>query len=267
MFGQFLLVVALQPYRFIIRIVLRTVTARVALQTADMTIRNGISDTNGHSRPILRVGIIGCGEISQVAHIPNINYMSDKFMTTYLCDVSEQALAHCAAKVAPRQPRITKDAEMLCASDEVDVVLVASASALHVPHALLALRYDKYCLLEKPAALSYRDIDAVIKAEGSSKGKVFVGYMRRYATAFLEAVKEVGGLEKIMYARVRDIIGPNSVFVSQSGTFPKKFDDISKADRDDLTTRDNEVIRHALKAEFGVEAKPSLESMLRLLGG
>ena len=188
-------------------------------------------------------------------------------MTTYLCDVSEQVLAHCAAKVAAlRRPRTTTDAEQLCASDEVDIVIIASANAFHVPHALLALKYDKCCLLEKPAALNYRDIDVLIEAELASKGKIFVGYMRRYAAAFLEAVDEVGGLNKIQYARVRDIIGPNSVFVNQSGTFPRKFDDISEANRDELVTRDDEMCRQALK-EFGIQATPSSELMLRLLGG
>ncbi len=58
---------------------------------------------------------------------------------------------------------------------------------------MLALKYDKYCLLEKPAALNYRDIDALVAAESSSKAKVFVGYMRRYAAAFLRrSTKSVG---------------------------------------------------------------------------
>jgi cytochrome c1 len=36
---------------------------------------------------------------------------------------------------------------------------------------------------------------------------IWVGYMRRYATAFVEAVKIVHSMKKIEYARVRDIIG------------------------------------------------------------
>jgi predicted dehydrogenase len=232
-----------------------------------MTVRTSTNGTGRLTNRILRVGIIGCGEISQVVHIPTINFMSDKFVTTYLCDVSEGALLHCAAKVLPKPPRTTKDAELLCASDEVDVVLVANADAFHVAHAILALRNNKYCLLEKPAALTYRDIDGLIDAESASKGKVFVGYMRRYATAFLEAVQEVGGLNKIQYARVRDIIGPNSDFVNQSGTFPKKFHDIAQSDIDDLTNRTDEMVHHALKAEFGVEVTPASQLMLRLLGG
>lgn len=224
-------------------------------------------DVNGAAPRILRVGIIGCGEISQVAHIPNINAMSHRFETTFLCDVSGDALAYCASRVIPRPPRMTKNAEELCASDEVDVVLIASANAFHVPQALLALKHNKYCLLEKPAAMSYRDADLLIKAESVSKGRVFVGYMRRYAPAFLEAVKEVGGLDKIQFARVRDIIGPNSLFVEQSCMYPKRFGDVSREDTDELAMRDSQMLEQALGAEFGVEITPESKVMLRLLGG
>lgn len=226
-----------------------------------------VNKANGTAKPILRVGLIGCGEISQVAHIPNLNHMSDKFVTTYLCDVSQQALLHCAAKVAPGSPKTTTDADTLCSSEDVDVVIIATADAFHVSHAILALKYDKYCLLEKPAALNYRDIDILSKAESSSKGKVFVGYMRRYSLAFLEAVKEVKEIKNIRYARVRDIIGPNSDFVDQSGTFPRRFDDISKDDIDELNERKEDMFEQALTKEFDVEATPSSKFMLRLLGG
>lgn len=239
-----------------------------SLFSADMTV-NGVNGNHVHEtrRPILRVGLIGCGEISQVAHIPNLNHISDKFVTTYICDVSQQALLHCAAKVAPGSPKTTTDAEVLCSSDEVDVVVIATADAFHVPHAILALKYDKYCLLEKPAALNYRDIDALSKADFCSRGKVFVGYMRRYSLAFLEAVKEVKQMQNIRYARVRDIIGPNSDFVNQSGTFPRKFGDITKEDIDDLNDRQEDIFDQALTKEFGIEATPSSKLMLRILGG
>lgn len=216
--------------------------------------------------PILRVGIIGCGEISQVAHIPNINFLAHRFRTTYLCDISQQSLGFCAQRVLGGTSKTTINAEELCASPDVDVVLIANADAYHVEHGLLALRNDKYCLIEKPASICFRDIDQLIAAEKTSKGKVFVGTMRRYATAFLDAVQEVGGMEEITYARVRDVIGPNSIGVSQSGTFPQRFDDVSKADSDDRVKREAEIYDQALSKEFGLEVTPQSSRMLRVLG-
>jgi predicted dehydrogenase len=195
---------------------------------------------------ILRIGIIGCGEVSQVIHIPNITALSAYFRTTYLCDLSALALAHCSSKIPGPGPKITHSAEELCASPEVDVVLVASADAFHVPHALLALKHDKYCLLEKPAALCFRDIDVLVAAERASRGRIFVGTMRRYAAVLADAIEEIGGMGAIKYARVRDI---------------------SDADVAELKSREEDVHVQALKEEFGVPVTKASRDMLRLLGG
>lgn len=222
------------------------------------------SNTTGK---ILRVGIIGCGEVSQVVHIPNFNALSDWFEVTYLCDVSQRALAHCVKKaLSSSQIKTTSNAKRLCASSDVDVVLIASADAYHVPQALLALKYNKYCLLEKPAALCFRDIDQLVDAEKSSKGKIFVGTMRRYATSLEDVVKEVGGMSEIKYVRVRDIIGPNALFVSQSGMFSKKFEDFSAEDTKDREAREKDIVEQALRGEFEVPVTLASISMLRMLG-
>jgi predicted dehydrogenase len=216
--------------------------------------------------PVLRVGIIGCGEISQVAHIPNINFLSHRFRITYLCDISQDSLRHCAQRVLGETPRLTSSAKELCSSPDVDVVIIANADAYHVDHGIHALQNDKYCLIEKPASICFRDIDRLIEAERTSQGKVFVGTMRRYAPAFLDAVEEVGGMEKITYARVRDIIGPNATFVDQSCTFPQRFNDFSELDSQDRMSRENDIYEQALSKEFGLKVTPETQRMLRVLG-
>ena len=75
---------------------------------------------------------------------------------------------------------------------------------------------------------SAQSIIAAEKAAGGSR--VFVGYMRRYAPSYLEAFKrEVASIPRILYARVRDFSGPNANFVSQSGTFQLKANDVPPA--------------------------------------
>lgn len=202
-----------------------------------------------------------------MAHIPNLNFMSHLFKINYLCDVSKQALSHCATTVRGQAPSTTTDAAVLCASPDVDVVLIANADAYHVEHGILALKNDKWCLIEKPAALCFRDIDQLIEIEKRSKGRVFVGTMRRFATAFLDAVQEVGSMENIIYARVRDIIGPNSTFVDQSGTYPAKFNDFSEADGADRLEKEMNIQKQAIDVEFGVPDNAESKRMLRVLGG
>ncbi|KAF7905241.1 uncharacterized protein EAF01_005762 [Botrytis porri] len=231
---------------------------------------------------ILRVGIIGLGEIAQVSHITVLNNLSDYFTITYLCDPSEAALEHCSRKVAGNTPKTTTDAALLYSSPDVDVVLITSAHGFHASQAILALHNDKYTLVEKPLCLCFRDIEQLEEAEKGSAGKIFVGYQRRYAQAFVDAVKEVGGLGKIQYARVRDIIGHNRNFVDQSATFPKKFSDYKKADSEAMSAVLNEQIIHALGTEYGMDVTPAakeffgffsilathdLSAMRELLGG
>ncbi|GKU23000.1 unnamed protein product, partial [Fusarium langsethiae] len=127
---------------------------------------------------IVNVGIVGCGEISQVVHILTLSFMSSWFRITYLCDLSANALQHCAAKFGSAV-RTTQDVSELCSSDQVDAVIIANANEYHVAHAIVALENDKHVLVEKPLALSMRDAQVLEAAEKKSRGKVMVGYMRR----------------------------------------------------------------------------------------
>lgn len=162
-------------------------------------------------------------------------------------------------------------------------MLVVNSDEYHADHAVLALQHDKHVLVEKPLALTKRDVQAIIDAEGKSKGSVMVGYMRRYAAPFEDAVKEIGGIDKILYARVRgtvstaacssvfidsaDIIGPNSAFVGQSATFPKKFT-LTTEDASDKDERAKEMVKTALDTEAGViPVTPESTQMWRLFGG
>ena len=191
--------------------------------------------------------------------------MSDYFQITYLCDVSENALSHCQKKVLGGTPKTTRSAEELCASPDVEVVLIANSDAFHAVHSITALRYNKNVFIEKPMALSLKDADSIIEAEKTSSGKVMIGYMRRYAAAFTDAIKEVGGIDKILYAKVRDIVGPNSAFVGQSGTFPKTFSDYRAEDSTELSKRTSDILQQAL-GELGIPATPANSLMWRNLG-
>jgi predicted dehydrogenase len=226
-----------------------------------------VSSSPAPSSPtVLRVGIIGCGEITQVSHIGIYNALRDKYRVTYLCDVSIEALQHCASMVQRGTPKTTCDAAELCASPDVDVVLVCSSDEYHVVHCLTALEHHKWTLVEKPLGFSFSDYDTLMAAEKRSRGRLFVGTMRRFATAFLEAVQEVGGMDRILFARVRSIIGPNSNFVNQSGTYPRKFSDYRPADTEDSQRRRADMFRRALEDEFKVAHTDAAARQLWILG-
>ncbi|CAG9978425.1 unnamed protein product [Clonostachys byssicola] len=216
---------------------------------------------------IVRVGIIGCGTVAQVVHLPTLSLLCHLFRITYLCDVSENALRHCQARVVGGvPPEITTDAAELCASPEVDVVFVINSDEYHTDHAVLALQHNKFVFVEKPLALNLRDCEAIASAEKASSGDVMVGYMRRYAPVFLDAVKEIGGVENIMFARVRDIIGPNSTFIEQSGTFAKAFTDFPPESTKEKDAKAEDTVSQGLK-ECGVKMTPESTMTWRIMGG
>jgi hypothetical protein len=63
-----------------------------------------------------------------------------------------------------------------------------------------------------------------------------------------------------------DIIGPNSVFVSQSGTYPKRFTDFRPEDTTDKDQKAADIVRYALTTECDVPVTSESIQMWRLLG-
>jgi predicted dehydrogenase len=78
---------------------------------------------------------------------------------------------------------------MLASSTPIDVVLVLTADQFHAEHVIASANAGKHVLIEKPMAQTEAEADAIEKARVDNGVVVFVGYMRRYATA-LERLKE-----------------------------------------------------------------------------
>ena len=64
-------------------------------------------------------------------------------------------------------------------------MLVANPNAFHAEVTLDAIAAGKHVLVEKPMCITRREADQIIAAQKNSNLVVQVGYMRRYAPAFL----------------------------------------------------------------------------------
>lgn len=64
-----------------------------------------------------------------------------------------------------------------------------------------------------------------------------------------------------------DIIGPNSAFVTQSGTFPKQFSDFAAEDSELIHSGEDEMVKQALVNDYGVEVTPNAIDMVKILAG
>ena len=162
----------------------------------------------------VRVGVIGLGEVAQIIHLPVLTALADRYEIVAVCDLSPTLLAAIGDRY--RVPNRHADAAELVARPDLDAVLVLSNHEYHAEQAIAALAQGKHVLVEKPMCLNHAEAAAIIAARDAAGKHVMVGYMRRFAPAFLQAVEYVRALPRINYARVRDIIGQNRLYIEQT---------------------------------------------------
>jgi predicted dehydrogenase len=197
----------------------------------------------------LNVGLIGLGEVAQVIHLPVLESLPELYKIAAVCDISARLTESIGDKY--NVPNRYSDAHELVKQEDLDAVLILNSDEYHAECAIAAANNKKHILIEKPMCLTFAEADAIIEAKNRNGVRVMVGYMRRYAPSFVEAVKEIGGMDKIQYARVRDIIGPNSYFVKQSSR-TMMFDDIPEAAKKDRQSRSDRLFPEATGTESSV---------------
>ena len=146
----------------------------------------------------LRVGVIGCGAIAQIMHLPHLRELDERFALAALCDMAPETLA-AVGDFYGVAARFT-DYRALLAQD-LDAVLVLTAGS-HAAATLAALRAGKHVFVEKPLAYTVREADAIVAAAAESGLTVLVGYMKRYDPAYRHARGLVRRLARLRSVRV-----------------------------------------------------------------
>jgi predicted dehydrogenase len=171
----------------------------------------------------IKLGIIGLGDIAQIVHLPILQTLKERFELTAICDVSKQLV-----DTIGDQYQITKrylTSEELVADPELEAVFILNSDEYHAECIIAAIRKGLHVFVEKPMCLNIADAERVIAEKHKAGTQVMVGYMRRYAPAFRQALAEVKAMKHINYARFRDIIGFNHFFIGQTQKV-HKFQDI-----------------------------------------
>jgi predicted dehydrogenase len=148
--------------------------------------------------PVPRVALIGCGLVGQ----KRLNLLPPGSVTV-ACDLQ---LAR-AQKLAAQSPGCvaTASVEAALATPNVDVVMIATVNASLAPLALQAAHAGKHVLVEKPGAISVRQLDELEAVATKRGGRVRVGYNHRYHPAALKALEifRSGALGPMMFLRGR----------------------------------------------------------------
>ena len=142
--------------------------------------------------------MIGCGLIGQ----KRLNFLPAGSVTV-ACDMQIER----AQKIAAQSPGCvaTTSVEEAVSSPNVDAVMIATVNSTLAPIAMQAVQHGKHVMVEKPAAVSVREIEELETAAQMKGVLVRVGYNHRFHPACLKAVElfKNGSLGPLMFMRGR----------------------------------------------------------------
>ena len=168
----------------------------------------------------VKMGVIGCGAIAQVHHMPNLLDLPDLYEVTAVCDVSRGAAEFVAKKF--HVPHAFTDYRELLASDVDAVLLCQSDPKTQV--AVDAFAAGKHVFVEKPMCFSRQEADRIIAAQEKAGTVGQVGYMKVYDPAYEYALAEVKTMGEVRFVQVNHLHPDNSLHVRQFDM--RRFDDV-----------------------------------------
>lgn len=130
--------------------------------------------------PIIRVGVIGLGQIALKAHLPGYSKAENCRLTA----IYSSRVDH-AKNVATQYgiPNIYKDWRRLLESDQVDAVSICTPNFTHAPIAIKALQEGKHVMLEKPMAINRAEALRIIQAAKKAKRVLMMHHNMRFDPA------------------------------------------------------------------------------------
>lgn len=150
------------------------------------------------------VGILGCGQIAQIMHIPYIHSIPG--LNVYsLCDISLEVAKKVANKYCVPEERVYTDYDKFLKDSNLDVVLICSKD--HCEPVIKAANAGKHIFVEKPFGFNVEEAEKMVEAAEKNNVKLMVGYMKRYDSGFEEMLNNIKSMDSINMVRVHDFGG------------------------------------------------------------
>lgn len=131
------------------------------------------------------IGIIGCGKIAQVRHIPEYAENPDAKLVGFY-DINQQRAEELAKKYGAKAYASIED---LLADESIDAVSICVANHAHAEVTIKALEAGKDVLCEKPMATTMEDCEAMVATAKKTGKKLMIGQNQRLAKAHAKAKK------------------------------------------------------------------------------
>jgi predicted dehydrogenase len=158
----------------------------------------------------VRIGVVGCGLIAQVMHLPYLSEMPDRYEVAAVWDLSETVASARAERYGV--PRVHTRWEDLLA-EPLDAVLIAT-SGDHAPIAISAAQAGCHVLVEKPMALCFADAERMVAAARDADVQLMVRTMKRYDPAYERLREMLDGADDLRLVRVTTLESPFEPYVA-----------------------------------------------------
>lgn len=204
---------------------------------------------------IVRVGVIGCGAIAQIMHLPYLQELP-QFEIGAVCDLSPSVVETVGNKYGVAR-RYT-DYRALLDQRDLDAVLVANLE--HYPVALAALEAGKHVFVEKPMTFNLAEADALVAAAEERRLVLMCGYMKCYDPGYEWALPLLQSMADLRLIRIHDFSG-NSIV-------NREIYDLVQA-RDvpaDIVRASQERIQASMIQAIGAERAHLVDAYSQLLG-
>lgn len=153
---------------------------------------------------IIKVGVVGCGQIAQIMHLPYLQD-SDHFEIHALSDMSKNLLDKVGNKYGVKKEELYIDYNEMIEKADIDAVLVCNKD--HYGPVMKAAGCGKHVFVEKPLAFNVREAKEIAEAAEKNNIKLLVGYMKCYDPAFAYAAEKIKKMDNIYLARFHDFSG------------------------------------------------------------
>ncbi|MCY3979488.1 MAG: Gfo/Idh/MocA family oxidoreductase [Chloroflexi bacterium] len=154
----------------------------------------------------LRIGVIGCGQIAQIMHLPYLMELP-QYEIAAVCDISAKVVNTVAEWYGVSDRYVAY--EELLAADDIDIVAILTMD--HGDIAEAAAESGKHLFVEKPFCFDPSEGHRVLSAVERNKVKLMVGYMKRYDPGYEYGMARMRAMEDVRLIRVHDFAGDFSV--------------------------------------------------------
>lgn len=127
----------------------------------------------------IKIGIIGCGKIAQVRHLPEY----DEHPEAKIHGLFDINLPRARELAEQYGAKAYDSYEALLADPEIDAVSVCAANFAHAEITIAALNAGKHVLCEKPMAVTLSECEAMVEAAKRNGKFLMIGHNQRLAKA------------------------------------------------------------------------------------